>query len=68
MQDLVSSVRLHLFTRIKTARPSKIAIGKTWLESCATSAPPAIVVDDFTTFIVLYFIPLYETVSSIHFC
>jgi hypothetical protein len=28
------------------------------LESCTAAAPPAIVGDDFTTFIVLEFIPL----------
>jgi hypothetical protein len=43
---------------IKTARLSKITIGKTWLESCAVAAPPAIVEDDFTTFIVFDFLPL----------
>jgi hypothetical protein len=40
-----------ILMRIKTTRPSKITIGKTWLESCATTTPPAIVGDDFTTFV-----------------
>jgi hypothetical protein len=48
----------YLLTRIEMTRPSKITIGKTWLESCAAAVPPAIVGDGFTIFIVLDFVPL----------
>jgi hypothetical protein len=57
-QDLLSSSRLDLLTRIKTAGPSKIIIGKTWLESCAIAAPHVIVGEYFATCIVLDFVPL----------
>jgi hypothetical protein len=58
---------LYLLTWIKTARPSKIAIEKTWLESCPAAVSPAIVRGDFTTFIVLDSVPLQEMISSVHF-